>query len=207
MNNLKCPKCGLVNFAHVTVCKRCNNTLANAPAGTSSFQPSAGTSSTHHQPANIQPSFISIIKNDYAALLGVIFPLIGCGLYFATNVLGLSFTSRSGTSLAADNAGHIFLALALGLTLLGVALLVWRVKMLQEVFANGQEVVGHITNLSFFKDRGRVEYSYTFNQQTYQSGNAIMKNRQTEAFGEGREIVLIVTAANPRRAFIKDLYL
>ena len=206
MSNLKCPKCGLVNFAGSEACKRCQSSLSNAQSSASSshtFATSQGNlrvRSTIQTPA-VQPSFVSIVKNDYIALLAFATPLLFWGLCIANNVFGFSF-SRRGTGMPPE----AFLYLAIGGTVLGIALLAWRFHSFQQVFANGENTFGRITSVSFFKDRGRIEYSYSLKGQTYQSGNAIMKNEKTQSFREGDEVELVVDRSNPKRAFIKTLY-
>ena len=193
MSNLKCSKCGLVNLIGSANCKKCQSSLTN-------IQRKAGVRSTTQTPA-VQLSFIGIVKNDYAALLGLATPLLLWGLCIATNVFGISFSRRS-----KDMPPETYFYLAIIGTVLGLTLLAWRVYSFQQTFANGENAVGRITSISFFKDRGRIEYSYSLNGQTFQSGNAIMKNKKTQSFRNGDEIELIVDRLNPQRAFIKALY-
>lgn len=205
MSSHKCPQCGLVNFANAVSCKRCQTSLSGV-SSESTFTPRSSASIRNvSQTSPVQISFVSVIKNDYGAFMGLIMPFVVWGIFIATNVFGFSF-SRRGRSVPADGSDPIFLYIALGGTVLGIALLVWRVRSFQQVFANGKIAVGRITNISFFKDRGRIEYSYGVNGQTYQSGNAIMKNRKTRSFQDGDEIELIIDSSNPKRAFVKALY-
>jgi hypothetical protein len=209
MKSLKCTQCGLVNFAGVTVCKRCNVALSEAslssmlPANTAKSATAAARSG--NQSSTIQPSFISIVKNDFLAFIGIILPVVFWGLFVAVDVFGLSL-GRRGREISNSDGDSTFLYLAIGATILGIALLAWRVVSFQKVFADGQEVVGQITNVSFIKDRGRIDYSYRINGQTYQSGNGIMKNQKTQSFREGDAVELIVVPSNPSRAFVKELY-
>ena len=193
MSNLKCSKCGLVNLIGSRNCKKCQSSITN-------IQRKASVRSTT-QTSAVQLSFIGIVKNDYGALLGLAMPLLLWGICIANNVFSISF-SRRGTDMPPET--YFYLAI-IG-TVLGLALLAWRVYSFQQTFANGENAVGRITSISFFKDRGRIEYSYSLNGQTFQSGNAIMKNKKTQSLRNGDEIELIVDRLNPQRAFIKTLY-
>jgi hypothetical protein len=209
MNSIKCSSCGLVNFAGSTACKRCDSPLSSGQSGASGqpafvTYPSASNRSAIQTPS-VQPSFFSVVKNDYGALLGLAFPVVLWGLFIATNVFGLSL-SRRGRQLPTDSNDSTFLYIAIVGTVLGIGLLVWRMYTIKQFFANGEIAIGRITNVAFFKDRGQIEYSYHMNGQPYQSRNAIMKNQKTQAFRNGDEIELIVDRSNPKRAFIKELY-
>lgn len=207
MNSLKCHNCGLVNFAGATVCKRCESSLINAPSQqtfvTSQRKPDVRSAT---RTPSVQLSLVNIVKNDYGALLGLITPVVLWSLFIAVNVFGLSFSRRGGRAIEVNSTDSTFLYIAVGGTVVGIALLAWRIYSFQQTFANGEEIIGLITSVSFFKDRGRIEYSYAMNGQSYKSGNAIMKNKKTLSFQDGDEIELLVNRSNPNRAFIKTLY-
>src|SRR5690349_15259612 len=129
MNSIKCPKCGLVNFAGATACKRCESLLLSGQSGASGqlafvTYPNASNPSAVQTPS-VQPSFFSIVKNDYGALLGLAFPVVLWGIFIATNVFGFSL-SRRGRQLPTDSNDSTFLYIAIIGTILGIGLLVWR---------------------------------------------------------------------------------
>ena len=211
MSSLKCSKCGLVNFAGSDACKRCQSSLSNAQSSASYEQTSVTSPnkprvrSVTNTPT-VHPSSVSIVKNDYGALMGFIMPLVLWSMFIATNVFGFSLSRRGRAPIESNSTDSTFLYIAIVGTVVGIALLVWRIYSFQQTFSNGEKTVGRITSVSFFKDRGRIEYSYNLKGQTYQSGNAIMKNKKTQSFRDGDEIELIVDRLNPKRAFIKTLY-
>jgi len=207
MSSLKCPKCGLVNFAGSTICKRCQSSLSNVQSSGSNQPISVKprVRSAMNTPS-VKPSFVSIVKNDYGALIGFILPLVLWAMFIATNVFGFSLSRRGRAAIEPNSTDSTFLYIAIAGTVVGIALLAWRFYSFQQTFANGENAVGRITSVSFFKDRGRIEYSYNLKGQTYKSGNAIMKNKKTQLFRDGDEIELIVDRLNPNRAFIKTLY-
>jgi hypothetical protein len=200
MSSNKCPQCGFVNWLDVQACKRCKSPLDKAQKSPVSYQ------SRPVIPGPVlKPSITQIIKNDYGALLALLLPVAMWGLYMATGYFGFSF-GRSGRSTVKAGDAPVFLVAALVATLIGVSFFIWRIRSFQSLFANSEEIIGWIVSVSFVKDRGRVEYTYTVQGQSYVSGNAIHKTRATEALIEGDEVALIVDRANPKRAVIKDLY-
>jgi hypothetical protein len=90
--------------------------------------------------------------------------------------------------------------------LLGLPLFVWRIRHIRAFFTRGIEVTGQILDSWFFRGRGRVEYTYTYHDQTYRSSSAINKTAQTAILERGDEVVLMVDPHDPKRALIRDLY-
>ncbi len=145
---------------------------------------------------NKQPSLIKILTIDYAAFLAVLFPIIMWGLYIVLVILEeVKLT---------DLVLPVTFAL---ITVVSIGVIGWRVRTINTVFSDGMEATAAISNVSFFRDRGRVDYVYTYQGQKYVSGNAIHKVKQTLALRVGAQVVLMVDRNNPRQAFIRDLYM
>jgi hypothetical protein len=144
---------------------------------------------------NKQPSLIKILTIDYAAFLGWLVPVAMWGLYIGLvifeNVESDDFTLPM-----------IFAAI----TIVALVVLVWRIQVFNTVFNDGIEATATISNVSFFRDRGRVDYVYTHQGQKYAGGNAILKVKQTRALQVGEQVIVVIDRNNPRRAFIRDLY-
>lgn len=190
MVNPSCPNCTFVNSANETVCKQCNSSLSV-------------TSET-------KPSITKIIKNyDYTILL-ILFPIGFFVLFVVVDVFGISVTRR-GISVTSSDL-PISLLLAVGTAILAIPVLAWHVTFVRGVFAKGQEVIGRITSVSLNQiNNGGINYSYVVNDQEYQNIVGIigfLVGKETvNSFHVGNEVVLIVDRSNPKRAFIKDLYL
>lgn len=144
---------------------------------------------------NRQPSLLKIITIDYIAFLGWLFPVVMWGIYIALIVLG--------NIKANDFTLPIIFAV---ISVVALAILMWRIQVFNTVFSDGIETTATINNVSFFRDRGRVDYVHTYQGQKYVSGNAIHKVKQTLALKAGEQVVLMVDRNNPKRAFIRDLY-
>jgi len=141
-------------------------------------------------------STLHIIQIDYMALLGFLFPFGMWGFYLVLWILGNIDPS--------DLTLPIIFAF---ITLLSVMVLIWRVQTINNIFADGLEAVATINNISFFRDRGRVDYVYTFQGQKYVGGNAIHKVKKTQSLQIGEQVIVMVDRNNPKQAYIRDLYL
>lgn len=90
---------------------------------------------------------------------------------------------------------------------IGMAAIVWRIRLISSAFEYGWEVEGDIVEVSFFRDRGRVAYIYTIQGERYQSSNAVMQHRLTKALHRGQKVIIMVNKDNPKIAFIRDIYI
>ena len=140
------------------------------------------------------PSLFRVISTDYPSFLSVLFPIVfgGFSMYFF---------------FSGNDALRLFLPLAIGVTVVGFPVLVQRYRTISSVFAEGIQTDGIVTALNFFRGRGRVEYSYTFQGEKLVSGNAINKTSSTRKLRIGQPVTLVVDRGNPKRAFIQDIYL
>ena len=140
------------------------------------------------------PSFIKIIWTDYAAFLAAIAIVVTGGMLVfdqLTQQLGM------GTTL-------IYMTAAAGL--IGIPIILWRVRLISSVFEFGWEAEANITDIGFFRDRGRVTYIFTVQGERYQVSNAIMKTRFTKSLQRGQKIIVVAQRDNPKTAFIRDMY-
>jgi hypothetical protein len=155
----------------------------------------------------IKPSTFRIIQSDYLALLGVLVPIVSLIMYIAVAYFGYFPGLRGRDPIQGTEGAPLFLNLFIAGLVIGVPLAIWRIRSIQRLFSKSVEVVGQITDVSFHRDRGRVEYSYTYQGQAYSGGNAIMKTGKTQKLRSGNEVVLLVNPDDPRRALIRDLYI
>jgi hypothetical protein len=144
-----------------------------------------------------------ILKNDYFSMLmliGAVVPWV----VVAVGAAGLLRSSR-GDKIPAEMA-YYGAAVTTVVTLALVPLAFWRVASIKRVIQNGAVCTGHITYIDFHRDRGRVDYTYQFAGQTYQSGNGIWKNANTQDLYEGEDIEVIVDPDKPETAYLAKLY-
>jgi len=153
-----------------------------------------------------KPALIRIVQSDYIALLGVLLPLVFLAMYIAIAYFGYFPGLRGRDPIQGTEGAPLFLYGFIITLLIGVPVVIWRFKSIQNAFLNGMEVAGKIESISFFRDRGNVVYSYEYQGKSYSGGNAIMKTARTRALAPGMEIILVVYKNDPQRALIRDLY-
>jgi hypothetical protein len=154
----------------------------------------------------LKPSVVRIVQSDFAAMLGLLVPAVSLVMYICVAYFGYFPGFRGHDPIQGSEGAPLFLYLFIGGLVLGVPLAIWRIRTIQQLFARSVEVTGQVTNISFYKDRGRVEYTYTYLGQSYSGGNAIMKTGRTQQLRPGTQMVLLVNPDDPKHALIRDLY-
>lgn len=148
-----------------------------------------------------------ILKNDYPSLLMLIFIGVMWVLAIAGTIFGFLPKRRGGGAIEVDSTmSMIMIVIAVIITILFGWLASKRIGDIKRIINRGPEVKGRIQSIGFIKDRGRVEYDYEYDGQSYHAGNAIWKNRETTKLQDGEEILVIVDPKRPSRAFIASLY-
>jgi len=152
---------------------------------------------------NKYPSIYRIVKNDYTAMAAVI-------VLFLVGIVSIAY----GAYLYWQPHEQINMNLIIYITpivaislFMATVVLIWRIQRIQSTFETGQIVQGHIYTLSFFRDRGRIEYIYTYQDKKHLSWNAIMKTKQATALNSGDAVTIAVNPTNPKIAFVRELYL
>jgi len=140
------------------------------------------------------PSPFRIIRTDYLASIGAIFPLVAWAMALAARFFD-------------PGAAAFFLRFAPAVTVVGLIVIAWRVWTIRSVISSGTEVPGVITGSGFFRGRGRVEYVYTYRGTKYQGGNAVQASDTTRSLVPGRDVTVMVDPLKPKRAFVRELYL
>jgi len=148
------------------------------------------------------PSITRIIWTDYIAFLATIFPIV----IWIVHLAWVPDWRGEGPVIPPWMAPYI-LVLSLLVTLGGALTLAWRVWLIKTAFRNGSVASGRITAISLKRDRGRLEYTYSFEGKTYQSSVSIHRNAQTKELRAGEKIILLVDRKKPKRAFMRDLYI
>jgi hypothetical protein len=142
-----------------------------------------------------RPSIFKIIIIDYAAFTAALFPIVMWGIY----MLLLAMQEIQLSNLA-------YPAIAAGITIVSILILIWRIRRISMLFEDGLEVTATIGNVFFFRDRGRVDYTFTYNGQKFITGNALHKVKQTSELKVGDTVTVLIDRNNPKRACIRDLY-
>lgn len=155
---------------------------------------------------HMKVSLIKIIKSDYIALASLIAPIVSIILYVDAKYFGvLQQYLRSG-EMKEPLGSLLFLGIFIASILIFVPVLYFRIKNIQTHFQNGIEVKGQIVYVNLWKDRGRIEYIYEINGETYKAGTAVHRSKFVDSLTEGQVVDIIVSAKNPKKALIKDMY-
>lgn len=141
-----------------------------------------------------KPSIQRIFFTDYVTSVSAIAMLV---------VLGFFLFDRFIQPLALTKELPFIVA---GICIVGIAVILWRIRLISSAFEFGWEVEGDIADVGFFRDRGRVTYIYTIQGERYQASNAIMKHRATKSLFRGQKVVVMASRDNPKIAFLRDIY-
>jgi hypothetical protein len=138
-------------------------------------------------------SILRIIETDYISYMAVLAPVVLAGVY----VFGL-LTGREVT--------NTYLYVMAGITVAGIFALIWRYRLFTSVFEDGQQAQATISHISFHRDRGKVEYVYTYMGESYKSSTTVHKISRVMNLQVDEKVVVMIDRNNPKQAFIRDLY-
>ncbi len=145
---------------------------------------------------NHQPSILIILIIDYLAFVAALFPLVTWCFYLIMLFLGeITFT-------------ELLLPIVFGvITVAALVVIAWRIQMINTIFSDGIEAQATISSINFYRDRSRVDYVYTYQNQKYSCVNAVHKVSQTRTLYIGQSVTVLVDRNDPKKAIIRDLYL
>jgi hypothetical protein len=93
------------------------------------------------------------------------------------------------------------------IAVIAIIILLWRMMRFYSLFNDNQEALATINDVSFFRDRGRITYIHKYNGGNYVSSHYVMKNSRTKSLAVGDQVTVLVDRNNPKKAFIKDLFI
>jgi hypothetical protein len=139
-------------------------------------------------------SLTRILKNDYQAfLLAILGPAL---------MAGVALTARSLAALQ-ERRGGLAAAAAVGAV---SAWLSWRrITRIRDGLRRGQRIPATVASIWFHKDRGRLEYVYTYGSER-KAGVAINKNADTAALAVGDRIDIVLDPQRPDSPLVVGLY-
>ncbi len=155
---------------------------------------------------NRTPSIWRIMRTDYYALLAVIFlfPV----LVMAVLILGLPFLEDPRTMVTSQPFLVVLVGVVLWIVICGGGLAL-RISAIRSAFTDGQELKGQISEVMFTgtRNNGWVKYTYVYMGTPYTSSNWVVKNDRTRDLAPSSAAQVMVDTSDPRRAFLRDLYL
>jgi hypothetical protein len=141
-----------------------------------------------------RPTIIRILDSDYTAALALMAPFILWLLFWLLSIMQIVDL-------------QIPRYLAILLTVASLLLAAWRCWMISQIFANGVETTGEVKHIWFYRDRGRLMLTFNWEGKAVIKNSTIPKNKFTEGLTEGQALTLLVARDQPKRAFVRDLYL
>jgi len=141
------------------------------------------------------------MNNKRASIGKVIFVDYWAFLSAAMAVLAAGFLVYNTYISTKPIAGLDLIALAA--VLLGAAGLVWRVVSISSIINNGEEFKATVSDVSFYRGRGFIKYTYPRDGKTLMGKTTVNKTAATSQFRVGQEITI---AVNQGRSLIKDLF-
>ena len=133
-------------------------------------------------PKPSSPSIPRILWVDYPAFNALVYPV-------TTWIIYLIWVPEWGgrTPFITGVWATVFFWMAMAVTLFGVGVAGFRVYQFLTLFRDGEEVRGQIAAVDFRRDRGRVEYIYTYKGETYRSGAPLHRHPRARALKIRRE--------------------
>ncbi len=139
----------------------------------------------------MKPNIRKILLTEYLTFFFLILGLTLAGLVIILIVI---------------NEAIGFAVVLILLSIASIFLMVMRYNYLNTVLEKGIEVEGKVTSSGFDESRGRINFTYTVDNQEYTVGNRVLKNRRTRKMEKDKVITVLVDAENHEKAFIKELY-
>jgi hypothetical protein len=141
------------------------------------------------------PSFFRVVSTDYTACSSLLTPFVLGAFY-----LYLSLTEETPVELIVP------IMFAAG-AVIAVIVLFWRIQLFNTIFSDGMTATATISKIWFYRDRGRINYTYFYLGQNYTSGNVVMKVKKARQIQMGDQLTVMINRNNPKQAYIRDLYL
>jgi hypothetical protein len=153
------------------------------------------------------PSLSRIILNDYGAFLLAIGGPIALVISAFTAAFGFIPSIRGRGGQEVDPQFMMGMCVVAGIiTILLFFLLSRRISRIKRILIDGQRTRAKVLEISFFKDRGRIEFEYTHGDQQHKTGAAVMKNKVATAISPGDEVDVALDPDNSRKALVVQLY-
>lgn len=135
-------------------------------------------------------SFLKILYHDYAAF----------GTFTA---MGIGVVAVTGGLIIHDQTLWIMGSVFAGV--FGILFLL-RMRIINNLINHCTEVEAIVTNKWYSRDRGRIEYSYSFQGETITSGWAIMKNKVNLQLQKGMEVTVLINPNKPKQSIILSVF-
>lgn len=143
----------------------------------------------------MKPSIRAILWNDWPALAC----WIGVPIVWA---VAFSFPLfHRNTAVLGEFIGFATVA-----TVLLLGCLSWRLYRVFRLFKQAVVVPGSVISVSIAKDRGRLDYSYSYLDESFYSWCPVHKTARVLSFSCGQEIRVLIDPHAPKQSVIVELF-
>lgn len=139
-------------------------------------------------------SWRKILWNDWPALAaGIAIPVVWA-IHF-----GFSYLQSHGAGLP--------LWLPAGISLVMIAVLVWRIGRIAKLFAHGETASGRVLHLNIIKDRGRLTFEFDFAGKRIVTWMPIHKTQAVLSLSPGQRVEVLFDRSRPEDAIVMCLFM
>lgn len=137
-----------------------------------------------------RPSLFRIAITDYLTFLAWISTVILWAGYFFT---------APGTSSS-------LLYISVAVTVIAIPVIIWRILYILRIFKIGEGISAKILGISFYRSRGRVDFTYIYKGSEYISNNLLLVSGRVRELTAGKEIDILLNPENPKQAVIRGIF-
>jgi len=145
------------------------------------------------------PSIVQVLKYDISSQRFGILSFLG-GII---GIVVLYFYGLATKPLAFT----IFGVICLLFSLLGIARIIWRFRLFQATYENGETTMATLVSVSKSGDEITVSGHYEYHGESHRFSTVLQKTRRTKKLAVGNQVWLMVNQDNPKNVFIRDLYI
>jgi hypothetical protein len=145
---------------------------------------------------NDQPTFKKIMTTDYTCGVCIFSPMI---------MLVLIAYSVWQSLRGADEWGMLILILPIMLVMVTTSLL--RANMIRNTFAEGNPASGVIIGKARYRGEFWLTYTYDYQGQSYRHSNRVLRTVIAQGLEKGSPVTLVVDQNNPKKSYIRELFI
>jgi len=105
------------------------------------------------------------------------------------------------------NGASVPIEIGIGLSIIAMLALVWRITRVQKLFASGEKTDGVVVAVIIVKDRGRLEYSYRVNEEIIDGWSPVHKSKQVLSLQVGQKITVLYDRTHPVKSIVADIFI
>lgn len=148
------------------------------------------------------PSLHKILRNDFATFLQA----VAAAVFFCLALFLVLFPLEARPDVRGALSGYGPMLLCFGIALIAAGLLVKRIGRLKRILTLGPRVQALIIDLGFYRDRGRIAFTFTHQGEEVTARELVIKNEETRALAIGDRVEAAVDLEKPSRSFLVPLF-